>query len=195
MEEIMEKYLSLVSRTSYRILCDRKDSEFVTVTLFVRLSKRTGSFREGVSEQQILREACRLCRRRLIRRRLLSLLSIGPEVYVINTPTVPTAEAYVARQAWEVFCRAARNCAGRDLVVYALCELEGLSYPEASSICRYPLRSIEMSIRNVRFKVMEELDHYGRISDYNAYIGFIRKVKDQLTDEVVLQRKILKSCI
>ena len=44
MTEIMEKYLSLVSRTSYRILCDRKDSEFVTVTLFVNLSKRTDSF-------------------------------------------------------------------------------------------------------------------------------------------------------
>ena len=36
-DELMNRYLDLVSRTSFRILCDRKDSEYVTARVFVSL--------------------------------------------------------------------------------------------------------------------------------------------------------------
>ena len=35
--ELMDRYLALVSRTSFRILCDRNDSESVTIDVFVSL--------------------------------------------------------------------------------------------------------------------------------------------------------------
>ena len=34
---LMEKYMPLISRTSFRILCDRSDSEAVTEKVFVKL--------------------------------------------------------------------------------------------------------------------------------------------------------------
>jgi hypothetical protein len=32
---------------------------------------------------------------------------------------------------------------------------------------------------------------YGKIGDYEAYVGFLRRVKDQLTDKVGLKRRIM----
>ena len=36
-EELMDKFMPLISRTSFRILCDRSDSEYVTEKVFVDL--------------------------------------------------------------------------------------------------------------------------------------------------------------
>lgn len=193
MTEIMEKYLSLVSRTSYRILCDRKDSEFVTVTLFVNLSKRTDSFIKDVSEQLILREVCRLCRRRLIRRRLLSLISIDPDIFVASSPSVPSYDEYIARQAWQVFCRASSGFTFRQRMAYTLCELEGIPEGVVTSMGGFRLVSVSDALAKARDAVKEQLDHYGRMGDYAAYVGFLRKVEDQLTDKSGLQRRILES--
>ena len=58
-------------------------------------------------------------------------------------------------------------------------------------MCGFGLVSLEDALTQAREAVREELEHYGRMSDYDAYVGFLRKVEDQLTDRVGLQRRIM----
>lgn len=191
--ELMDRYIPLVSRTSYRIMCDRKDSEYVTVAVMLSVWSVRNDFPCGeVTESELLRRTCRLCRRRLFRRRLLTLVSIDPDIFVAASPIVPSYDEYIARQAWQVFCRASSGLTDRQRIAYTLCELEGIPENVAASMSGFGLVSIEDSLNQARDAVREELEHYGRMSDYDAYVGFLRKVEDQLTDKVGLQRKIME---
>ena len=53
--------------------------------------------------------------------------------------------------------------------------------------------SVADALNDAREAVMMQLEHYGRMSDYAAYVGFLRRVEDQLTDRVGLQRRIMQS--
>lgn len=192
--KLMDRYLSLVSRTSYRIMCDRKDSEWITVGVMMSVWRDPVSFPDETSlEYEILRRTCRLCRLRLLRRRLLSLISIDPDIFVASSPTVPSYDEYVARQAWQIFCRASSGLSDRQRVAYTLCELEDIPEEAVATMGGFFLVSVTDALNDAREAVMQQLEHYGRMSDYAAYIGFLRKVEDQLTDRVGLQRRIMQS--
>lgn len=189
--EMTDRYLALVSRTSYRILCDRVDSEYVTCSVFISLwNDQVGSGNSEISREMILYRTCRFCRRRLFRRRILRLFSINPDIFVKTYPAVSSADDYVARQAWAVYCRAADNYSDRERIVFTLYELEGLDTEEVMRITSLAKTSVEDALEDARIKVREELDHYGRIDDYDAYIGFLRKIQDQLTDFARLKHRI-----
>lgn len=188
---LMEAYLPMVSRTSYRIMCDRGDSEFITERVMLSLWREPLSYADDV-RYELLRRTCRSCRIRLFRRRVLQLFSIDPDVYVASTPQVPSYDEYVARQAWQVFCRSSAAFTDMQRVLYTLCELEQLPVDYVSAITGNSALVIESLLSGARTVVEEELDHYGRIDDYEAYVGFLRKVEDQLTDKLGLQRKIMK---
>ena len=134
----------------------------------------------------LLRKTCTLCRMRLMRRRMYKLFSIYPEVFVVSTPTVPSADEYIARQAWEIFCRASGNCSETQRVLYCL------SLKEAAYVGRYPEFIVEDALETARRKVKEELEVYGRIDDYKSYVYFLRRVEDQLTDKVRIQNSIIQ---
>ena len=189
---LMDRYLPLVSRTSYRIMCDRKDSERITVYVMLSLWRDTRSFNNAhILSHQLLKRTCRMCRRSLLRRRILTVLSIDPDIFVASSPLVPSYDEYVARQAWQVFCRASSGLSDRQRMAYTLCELEGIPESAAAPMCGFGLVSLEDALSQAREAVGEELEHYGRMSDYDAYVGFLRKVEDQLTDRVGLQRRIM----
>ena len=191
-KDIMDVYLPLVSRTSYRIMCDRSDSEQITRSVFLSFWKNPCTSHSSISiRAYLLKRTCLYCRWRLIRRRMLSLISLNPEIYVIHSPVAASADEYVARQAWEVFCRASGNCSDRQRIIYTLCELEGLTIQQILSSGIMLDFYVGESLDAARRAVIEELDHYGRINDYNAYVSFLRKVEDQLTDKLKLQRDIL----
>ena len=190
--EVVSRYLVLVSRTSYRIMCDRGDSEAVTKSVFQSLWRDPRLFK-GRLANELLTRTCRQCRIRLLRRSLYTILSINQEVFVFSAPAVPSADEYVARKAWEVFCRASDNSTGTQRIAYALCELEGLSRKEAASVGRIPPSLIDEALETARENIRFELDHYGRMDDYDSYVGFLRKVEDQLTDFGRLIRSIMES--
>lgn len=191
-KEIVIRYLPLVSRTSYRIMCDRSDSETVTRSVFLSLWRDPRSF-EGRVAQELLFRTCRQCRIRLIRRTIYTIFSINQDVFVFSAPAVPSADEYVARKAWEVFCRASDNCTGTQRVAYTLCELEGLSTEDAASVGRIIPSLIKDALERARENIRTELDYYGRMEDYESYVVFLRKVEDQLTDCTRLQRSIMDS--
>lgn len=189
-KEILNRYLPLVSRTSYRIMCDRTDSETVTKSVFLSLWRDPDSFKGRVYDE-LLTRTCRICRIQLLKRNLFTILSLNPDVFVFSAPSVPSADEYIARKAWEVFCRASGNCSGTQRVIYTLCELECLPHDTAASVGRILPSHVRPALEQARENVRIELDHYGRMDDYDSYVGFLRKVEDQLTDVVRLQKSIL----
>lgn len=192
-KKLITEYIPLVSRTSYRIMCDREDGEYVTREVFVSLWHDPLSYMEAESLYgAFLNRTCTICRRRLARRRLYMLFSIHPDLFVISSPSVPSADEYIARQAWEVFCRASRNCSDRQRIIYALHELEGLSVADSAKAGGYLEFAAEAALDAARRRVKEELDVYGRMDDYISYVGFLRKVEDQLTDKTRLLRNIMQ---
>lgn len=190
--EIMDNYLPLISRTSYRIMCDRKDSEYVTIAVMLSvwrdMIEHAGHIPSGT---ELLRRTCRLCRRRLFRRRILTILSIDPDIFVAASPVVPSYDEYIARQAWQVFCRASTGFSDRQRIAYTLCELEGIPENTVSLIGGFRLVSVMTSLEEAREAVRDELDHYGRMKEYESYVVFLRKVEDQLTDKTGLSRQIM----
>lgn len=191
--KLTAEYIPLVSRTSYRIMCDRSDSEYITKEVFISLWHDPLSYMEADSlSEALLRKTCAICRKRLARRRLYGIFSIHPELFVMSSPSVPSADEYIARQAWEVFCRASRNCSDRQRILYTLHELEGLSVSASARVGRCLEFSAEEALESARRRVKEELDVYGRMDDYISYVGFLRKVEDQLTDRFRLQSNIMQ---
>lgn len=192
MREVISRFVVPVSRISYRILCDRVDSESVTISLFLNLWKSPESFCSTLPiERELIRRTCQMCRVRLLRRRLMMILSIDPGIYMSSVPVVPGADDFIARKTWVIYCRAAKNYTISQKVIFTLCELEGYTPSETSMITEYPLSRILDELEEARSILKDELDIFGRMDDYIAYVGFLRKVQDQLADSVRLQRCIL----
>jgi DNA-directed RNA polymerase specialized sigma24 family protein len=190
--ELLDVYVPLVSRTSYRIMCDRADSEFITVSVMLSMWNDRMSFRDDMPlMQELLRRTCRACRRRLFRRRILMLMSIDPDVFVAASPVVPSYDEYIARQAWQIYCRASADFSDRQRFAYTLCELGGLSLASAAEGRGFRVSNLHAALAEARAAVKEGLAMYGKIGDYEAYVGFLRRVKDQLTDKVGLKRRIM----
>lgn len=190
--ELLDVYVPLVSRTSYRIMCDRADSEFITVSVMLSMWNDRMSFRDDMTlMQELLRRTCRACRRRLFRRRILMLMSIDPDVFVAASPIVPSYDEYIARQAWQIYCRASADFSDRQRFAYTLCELGGLSLASAAEVSGFRVSNLHAALAEARAAVKEGLAMYGKIGDYEAYVGFLRRVKDQLTDKVGLKRRIM----
>lgn len=193
LKRLAGKYLPLVSRTSYRIMCDRSDSEYITREVFVSLWHDPRSFMSHDDlSHEMLKRTCRMCRKRLMRRRLYMMFSIHPDVFVISSPSACSTEEYRARQVWEVFCRASLNCTDRQRIVYALHELEGIPLVSVADAGYYLPFTMEEALEEARSRVKEELSRYGRIGDYEAYVEYLRRVESQLTDKSRLLNIIMQ---
>ena len=191
LDNIISRFLEPVSRISYRILCDRMDSESVTLSLFTMIWNEPQSFNGTIPlDLMVVRRTCSLCRHRLIRRKFLRLFSIDPEVFISAVPIVPGAGDFISRQAWTLYCRAAESYSNRQRIVFSLCELEGYTVGQAAEIIGIGVSRVDKDLEDARNKLRDELDHFGRMDDYRSYIGFLRKVRDQLTDKIRLQRCI-----
>ena len=196
LDDIISRYLASVSRISYRILCDRMDSESVTLALFTMIWNDPQSFNGTIPiDHMVVRRTCSLCRHRLLRRKFLRLFSINPEVYISAVPVVPGAEDFISRQAWTLYCRAVESYSDRQRVVFSLCELEGYTIGQVAEIIGIGVSRVDKDLEDARNKLRDELDYFGRMNDYSLYIGFLRKVRDQLTDTIRLQRCISASLL
>ncbi len=193
LKRLAGKYIPLVSRTSYRIMCDRSDSEYVTREVFVSLWHDPRSFMlQDDLSHEMLKRTCRMCRKRLLLRRLYTMFSVRPDVFVMSSPAVQSSEEYMARQVWEVFCRASLNCTDRQRIIYSLHELEGVPLASVADAGFYLPFTVEEALEEARSRVKEELDRYGRIGDYDAYVKYLRRVESQLTDRSRLLNIIMQ---
>ena len=82
-DELMNRYLDLVSRTSFRILCDRRDSEHVTVSVFLSLWHEVLDYDDRFTVGEwLLRKTCINARLRIMRRRILRIFGVINDVFV-----------------------------------------------------------------------------------------------------------------
>ncbi len=191
-EELMDRYLDLVPRTSFRILCDRKDSEYVTARVFVSLWHDVLDYDDSLTVGEwLLRKTCIYSRMRIMRRRILRVFGIVNDVFVNVSPMVEDEDDYVTKQAWELHCRASTHMTPLQSAVYAMCALDGMTMESVSRITGLSGFRIGLALERSEEKARAQLKHYGRESDYNRYKAFLRKVADSLTDMVKLKKMII----
>lgn len=185
---LMDRYVELVSRTSFRILCDRGDSEKIASDLFIRVWKEAGKY--DMSRpliEWILGMTCRMCRMELFRRRLSSLFSSHPEVYVTSPPTGVPQDDYMIKQVWEIYCRASRKMSSSQRVVFVLSELEGLSGQEVHFITGMSSYSIRYAL--VRARELIKTD------SYRSYVSLLRNIDSELTDRDKVEQSVLRKLV
>ena len=162
---IIDRYLDLVSRTSYLILCDRAASNEVTRSVFGWIWKKSSSYDEILSvEDWIYRITCSFCHVRLRRRRLLDYMAFQSDVYEKSAPEAfSQEEEYMTKEAWVIFCRASWELSSEQRIVYVLCELEGISVREAAVITGRYFEVTQNDLRTARNGVKRELEIYGKV--------------------------------
>jgi RNA polymerase sigma-70 factor (ECF subfamily) len=162
---IMDRYMSMVSRTAYRIMCDRPDSEDITKAVFMKVWRNASSYdgRYSVSTW-LYRITCNLCFDRLHRRRILELFSIRPSVYESSAPAAMSPEEdFITKETWAIFCRASQELSPKQRTVFTLHDLEGLSVEEVISITGMTADQIKDNLHIARKKIRQELERYGKV--------------------------------
>lgn len=194
MKHLMDKYLDLVSRTAFRILCDRKDSEAVTQDVFINAWNYAAAFDGSVSlEAWLLHHTCRYARMRIVRRRIMYIFGERPDLFVTTAPKAPEFDDYITKQAWELYCRISVDMSVTHRILFTLCILEGISENDASQITGISRRRISGLITTAESKFRKELIRLGCSDDYYRYIGFLRRVAEGFTEHDKLKRMIMAS--
>ena len=163
---LMDRYMPMVSRTSFRILCDFSDSGIVISDTFIRVWKDASAFDGSMAlSVWLLRITCGLCHGRLRRRRLLDLVSIRPDVYEASAPAPPSPdEDYITRETWAIFCRASHELSSKQRVVFTLRQLEGFSTEETALITGMSSDNIRQNLHIARQRLRQELEKYGKVN-------------------------------
>lgn len=191
LSSVMDRYLDLVSRTSFRILCDREGSEYVTVKVFESLWHDVLEYDDSITlDMWLLRRTWIYSRIRIARRRILRIFGVNVDVFVNASPKAEDQDDYVTKQAWELYCRANMNMTPLQGVSYALVVLEELSHQEAAKITGMTVFRTEAAVRRAEEKIRHELKRYGKEEDYDRYNGFLRKVAEAMTDRKKLRNKV-----
>lgn len=165
LDQVLDRYMSMVSRTSYRILCDREDSEDVTQEVFIKVWRNASDFDGRYSlSTWIYRITCNLCYDRLRRRKVLSLFSITHSVYETSAPmALSPEEDFITKETWEIFCRASRHLSPKQRAVFTLRDLEGLDTEEVESVTGLTADQIKSNLHIARKKIRQELERYGKV--------------------------------
>ncbi len=165
MAVLMDRYLPMVSRISYRILCDIKESEEVTRDVFIDVWKTAElyDFRTSVS-LWICRMVYRLCRLHLLKLRILDLISGHSSVYETSAPApVSPEEDYNTKETWGIYCRAARFLSTKEIAAFVFIELEEMPVSDVSRIMGMNSSSVRENLLVARGKIKEELKKYGKV--------------------------------
>lgn len=192
LEELTRRYLGVVSRTTFRILCDRIDSEQVTVQVFASVWHDVLDYDDKYTvEEWILRKTCLYSRIRIMRRRILRIFGVINDVFVRVSPKAENEDDYVTKQAWQLHCRATTHMTPLQSVVYALCVLECIPQEKVATITGMTGFRIGVAMSRAEDKVRAELKDYGKTDYYDSYNDFLRKVADSMTDMAKLNKMII----
>ena len=165
LDQVLDRYMSMVSRTSCRILCDRGDSEDVTQEVFIKVWRRASDFDGRYSlSTWIYRITCNLCYDRLRRRKVLSFFSVTPSLFEASSPmALSPEEDFITKETWEIFCRASRHLSPKQRTVFTLRDLEGLDTEEVENITGMTPDQIKSNLHIARKRIRQELERYGKV--------------------------------
>lgn len=162
---LLDKYMMMVSRTSYRILCDRRDSEEVTQEVFLHIWRNASDY-DGSRTLPvwIYSITFRLCCRRLVRRSISDLFSFSDSPYETSAPeALSPEEDYITKETWEIFCRTSRNLSAEQRGVFVLYEMEGLSMEDLEKVTGMKSWHLKDCLDEVEVKLKIELGKYGKV--------------------------------
>ena len=163
LRRIVHEYLPVVSRTAYRILCEREDADAVVMTVFEHVWKHPDEYDGRLPLYMwFLALTCRKSRLRLIRRRLLSILGFRQELVVFSALRHPLEDDYMMQRVWEVYCRASMRLTTVQKIVYTLSELETLSEEEVVAVAGMAPFRVRHALEQAIEVVAEELEIYER---------------------------------
>ncbi len=165
MRALMDRYLPMVARVTYRILCDIPESEEVTKEVFMKVFRSAGEydFRRGVSVW-ICRIIYNLCYIHLRRQRLLDLLLTRQGIYETSAPQpLSPEEDYITKETWGIYCRSARFMTIRQRIIFVFHDLEELPVSDVVSIMQMRSDRIRANLLIARDKLKEELAVYGKV--------------------------------
>ncbi|MBE6238747.1 MAG: hypothetical protein E7113_01695 [Bacteroidales bacterium] len=192
LKELTGRYLGIVSRTTFRILCDRIDSEQVTVQVFASVWHDVLDYDDRYTvEEWILRKTCLYSRIRIMRRRILRIFGVVNDVFVRVSPKAENEDDYVTKQAWQLHCRATTHMTPLQSMTYALCVLEGMAREKVATITGMTGFRIGVAKNRAEDKVRAELKDYGKTDYYDSYNDFLRKVADGMSDMDKLNKMII----
>lgn len=174
---LMDTCLEMVSRLAFRMLCDHSDSEYVTGMVMQELTRNSNSHR-GDMHDWLLQQTVRFTRKRYRHNRFMSFLGKRPRIYVQTAPKVDDVDDYITTQAWEIYCRASEEMPIEQRIVYVLIEMEGLSEDDVMHVTGFWRGAVRMSVEIARTNVKAELSRFGKVAEYEAYVGFLKRVKD-----------------
>lgn len=190
-DELMDKFLPLISRNAFRILCDRSDSEYVTEKVFVDLWYDAMSYDDRYTlAEWLLSRTCLNSRMRISRRRMLTIFGIRPSLFSLSRPKVENVDDYLTTLAWELFCRASDNMTQLQRIVFSLSVLEEIPEYKVASIIQMSEYRVNLALGRAIQKIHAELRRFGRPEDYDRYIVFIRKISDSLIDLQSIKAKV-----
>lgn len=194
MKHLMDNYLDLVSRTSFRILCDRKDSEAVTVDVFLHAWNYAEKYDGSMPlSYWLLRLASRYARLRIARRRILYFFGRRPDLFVTAAPKASDYDDYVTKQAWELFCRTSIKMSPLQRTLFTLCVLEELPVDDVVNIVNVPKVYVNYLLSKAETRFRKKLRSLGSQDKYPDYVGFLRKVAEGFTEHDKLKRMIMTS--
>jgi DNA-directed RNA polymerase specialized sigma24 family protein len=175
----MERIVDLVYRISFRILCDRFDSEEVTRKVLSDAGRWSVVYEgEFKSKDWFIRHTCILCRMAMIRRKTLWLINVRKEVFVRASPRVEDQDDYTTKQAWQVYCRAVHGMTPLQVMAYVLCVLEGISEARVMKILNITQARLSHLLKKATASIRGELAVYGRAELYRDFVSFIRRVDE-----------------
>lgn len=165
MNQVLDRYMPMVSRTSFRILCDLDDSEDVTREVFIRVWKNASDFDGRYSlSTWIYRITCDLCCARLRRHKVMSLFfSTQPVFETSASLALSPEEDFITKETWEIFCRASCHLSPKQRSVFTLRDLEGLGTEEIVMVTRMTPGQIKRNLHIARKKIRQELQQYGKV--------------------------------
>lgn len=162
---LMDRYMPVVSRTAYRILCDREESRDVAQEVFLKVWQKASRFDERHSVATWLyRITSNLSIDRLRRRRIINIFIPQSSVYEMSAPEARSPEEdYITKEAWDIFCRASENLSPKQRLVYTLRELEELPASRVGEITGMTADQIKSNLSVARRKIKAELQKYGKV--------------------------------
>lgn len=173
----MDRYAETVSRLAFRILCDHADSEEVAAMVLEALRKRNqGPDSRLTLSQWLMSQTVRLAWKRHRQNRVLNFFGKRPKLYVQTAPKVDDADDYITTQAWEIYCRASEELTIDQRIVYVLRELEGLSEEDVMKITGFWRGTVRIALEISRAGIKYELSKFGKVAEYEAYVGFLKRV-------------------
>lgn len=192
LETLMNKYLPLVSRTAFRILCDRLDSEAVTEKVFLQLWHDVMAYDDRYTlAEWLLRRTCLYSRLRISRRRFLSFAGVRTDVFALSRPKVDDIDDYLTNMAWELFCRASGSMTPVQRIVFSLVVLEQVPDYKVAAITGLSTYRVKLALCRSHNKLSSELKRFGKLDDYERYVGFVRRISDSLIDQDRLKKEVI----